>query len=175
MKIRILTILTTAVVLVAVFAFLPEHHAQNLKSITMAVAYVQNGAPIQINSATHSTDFLLSKAEIKNVSDRAVRSVTFGVFLHAVPASPQTAMLISSREIPAHLKPGETHTVDVLDLTFDQAQEKAVQLKSNTVIAEFGILAVKMDDGSVWSTDAQGNGGFGRVNPGGAPTVRPHS
>ena len=171
MKSKIPIILAATLVLLPVLAFSPVHQAQDLKSISMEVAYVQNGAPIRINSATHSIDFLLSKAEIQNVSGRAVRSVTFGVFLHAVPASPQTSMLISSREIPTHLKPGETQTVDVLDLTFDQAQEKAVQLKSNTVIAEFGILAVKMDDGSVWSADAQG--GFGRVNAGGASTVRP--
>lgn len=172
MKSRILIILGSTIALVALFAFSPVHQAQNLKSITMAVAYVQDAAPIQINSATHSTDFLFNKAEIKNVSERAIRSVTFGVFLHAVPSSTQTSMLVSTREIPTHLKPGETRTVDVLDLTFDQAQEKAAQLKSNTVVAEFGILAVKMDDGGTWTGEAQSNGGFGRINAGGATTIR---
>lgn len=172
MKSRIFIILGSTLALVALFAFSPVHQAQNLKRITMEVAYVQDSAPIQINSATHATDFLFSKAEIKNVSDHAVRSVTFGVFLHAVPPSAQTSMLVSTREIPTHLKPGETRTVDVLDLTFDQAQEKAAQLKSNPIVAEFGILAVKMDDGGIWSSDAQNNGGFGKTSAGGQSSVR---
>lgn len=172
MKSRILVILGIAFALVVFFAFSPVRHAQNLKGITMAVAYVQDAAPVQINSVTHGTDFLFSKAGVKNISERAVRSITFGVFFHAAAPTSEAPIMVSSREIPTHLKPGETRTLDVLDLTFDQAQEKAAPFKSNGIVAEFGILAVKMDDGSAWSTDAQRNGGFGRVNAGGEPIVR---
>ncbi|HLZ49821.1 MAG TPA: hypothetical protein VKP61_03655 [Candidatus Acidoferrum sp.] len=164
MKTRILVVVVMTLTLVVVFSLSPTHHAQNLKSIVTAVAYVQDEAPVQINSATHGTDFLFSKAEVKNVSEHAVRSVTFGVFIHSSASDHEAPIMASSREIPTHLKPGETRTLDVLDLTLDQAQAKAAQLKSDSVIAEFGILSVKMDDGTTWSTDAERNGGFGRVN-----------
>ena len=163
MKTRVLSILTVALIVILVFAFSPEHHAQNLKSITMAVAYVQEGSPVQINSTTHGTDFLFSKAEVKNVSDHAVRSITFGVFLHSATGNHEPGILASSREIPTRLKPGESRTLDVLDLALDQAQAKAAQLKSDSVIAEFGILSVKTDDGGTWNADAERNGGFGRI------------
>lgn len=163
MKTRGLIIIAAALVLFVAFAFSPPRHAQNLKSISMEVAYVQNGAPVQINSTTHSIDFLFSKADVKNVSEHAVRSITFGVFLHDASANPQPPIMVSSREIPAHLKPGETRTLDVLDLTLDQAQAKAALLPSPSVIAEFGILSVRMEDGTSWSTDAEKNGGFGRI------------
>jgi hypothetical protein len=114
MRTRIVTILVIAFGLVTLFAFSPVHHAQDLKSISMAVAYVQDAAPVQINSATHGTDFLFSKAEVKNVSEHAVRSITFGVFFHGATPNSETPLLVSGREIPTHLKPGESRVVDVL-------------------------------------------------------------
>jgi hypothetical protein len=163
MKARISTVLAIALTLVAVLAFSRTHHAQNSKSIVMAVAYVQDAAPVHINSTTHGTDFLFRKAEVKNVSRHVVRSVTFGVFLHETAPNHGASIMASSREIPTNMKPGETRNLDVLDLSLDQAQEKAARLKSESVIAEFGILSVKLDDGSVWSCDAQRTGTFGRI------------
>ena len=164
MRTRISVALAFAVALFVAFAFAPTHRGQGFKKMAMEVAYVQDGAPVQIDSVTHGVDFLLGKAEIKNVSERTVRSVTFGVLLHETAPNKDVPILASSREIQTDIKPGTARTLDVFDLSLADAQRKAAQLKSNSVIVEFGVLAVKLEDGSTWSIDAEKAGTFGTVH-----------
>jgi hypothetical protein len=157
-KKRILTVSAIAVVLFLAFALSPTHHAQGLKTLNMSVAYVQEGAPVQLESVTHNLEFLFSKAEVKNVSDRTVRSVTFGVLL-SEPNRPEL-VLASKQEVPTDIKPGATRTVDVLALPVKEGEQTAQQFKSNQVIASFGVLSVRFDDGTSWNFDPLKSGGF---------------
>src|SRR5882762_5239857 len=102
----------------------------------------------------------MCNAEVKNVSDRAVRAVTFGVLLHGSAPNHSEPILASSREMQTDIKPGGVRTLDVLDLTVKEVQVTATQLKSDRVIAEFGILGVQFNDGGSWIFDLQKNGGF---------------
>jgi len=69
--------------------------------------------------------------------DRAVRAVTFGVLLHE--SAPNHCEPIWHRVGNANRhKTRWSTTLDVLDLTVKEVQEKATQLKSDRVIAEFG-------------------------------------
>jgi len=160
MKRRILFVVAAAFTLFLVLAFSPTPHAQGFKKIDMAIAYVQAGAPVELNSVTHGLDFVYSNAEVKNVSDRAVRAVTFGVLLHGSAPNHSEPILASSREMQTDIKPGGVRTLDVLDLTVKEVQVTATQLKSDRVIAEFGILGVQFNDGGSWIFDLQKNGGF---------------
>lgn len=65
-KKRILTVSAITVVLFLAFALSPTHHARGLKTLNMSVAYVQEGAPVQLESVTHNLEFLFSKADVKN-------------------------------------------------------------------------------------------------------------
>ena len=58
----------------------------------------------------------MCNAEVKNVSDRAVRAVTFGVLLHGSAPNHSEPILASSREMQTDIKPGGVRTLDVLDL-----------------------------------------------------------
>jgi hypothetical protein len=160
MKRRIVVVAAVAFTLFVVFALSPARHAQGFKKFDLKVAYVQDGAPVQLNSLTHDVEFLYSKAEVKNVSDRTVRSVTFGVLLHETAPNRSAPILASSREIQTDIKPGGVRTIEVLDLPMKVAQQKATELKSNRVVAEFGILGVGFDDGSSWRFDLQKKGAF---------------
>lgn len=145
------------VVFVAV-ALSPTHHAQGLKTLNMYAAYVQEGAPVQLESVTHNLEFLFSKADVKNVSDRTVRSVTFGVLL-SEPNRPEL-VLASRQEVPTDIKPGATRAVDVLALPVKEGEQTALQFRSNQVIVSFGVLGVRFDDGTSWNFDPLKNGGF---------------
>ena len=124
----------------------------------MYAAYVQEGAPVQLESVTHNLEFLFSKADVKNVSDRTVRSVTFGVLL-GEPNRPEL-VLASRQEVPTDIKPGATRAVDVLALPVKEGEQTALQFKSNQVIVSFGVLGVRFDDGTSWNFDPLKNGGF---------------
>ena len=50
--------------------------------IATTVAFEEQGLPVRISNAASSTDFLFSVVTIKNVGDRTVRSITFGVVLY---------------------------------------------------------------------------------------------
>jgi hypothetical protein len=154
MRSRILIVVAIAFCFVVAYAFSP---AQGHKKFQMVVAYVQSGAPVQLTSITHGNDFLYQKAEVKNVSDRTVESVTFGVLLHETPPNQSEPIVAVSQQVPTDIKPGQIRSVDVLALHPNQAQERASQLKSNTVIAEFGVLGVQFEDGSSWTFDSDKN------------------
>lgn len=154
MKSRILIVIAIASCFVVANAF---SLAPGRKKLEMVSAYVESGAPVQLTSITSGTDFLYQKAEVRNVSDRTVESVTFGVLLHEKPPNESEPVVVVSQRVPTNIKPGQTHSVDVLALRPNQAQEKASQLKSNTVIAEFGVLGVQFDDGSSWTFNLDKN------------------
>ena len=154
MKSRILIVIAIASCFVVANAFSP---APGRKKLEMVSAYAESGAPVQLTSITFGTDFLYQKAEVRNVSDRIVESVTFGVLLHEKPPNESEPVVAVSQRVPTDLKPGQTHSVDVLALRPNQAQEKASQLKSNTVVAEFGVLGVQFEDGSSWTFDLDKN------------------
>src|SRR6266478_35509 len=162
---RILTVAVTAFTLLAMFALAPTRSAQGFKKLTMEVTFAQEGAPVQLGSVTHGVDFLLSRAEVKNVSDRTIRSVTFGVLLHEAGPIRGESILAASREIQTDIKPGSVRTLDVLALSLKESQEKAAHLKTNPAIAEFGILGVQYEDGGSWTFDAQKVGTFASAKP----------
>jgi hypothetical protein len=154
MRNRILVVMSIAFCFVVAFAFSP---AQGRKKFDMVSAYVQSGAPVQLTSITHGMDFLYQKAEVRNVSDRTVSSVTFGVLLHETDPNQSEPIIAVSQQVPTDIKPGQVRSVNVLGLRTKEAQEKASQLKSNTVVAEFGVLGVQFDDGGSWTFDLEKN------------------
>lgn len=134
MRTRILVVISIAFCFVVAFAF----------------------SPAQLTSITHGIDFLYQKAEVKNVSDRTVSSVTFGVLLHETDPNQSKPIVALSQQVPTDIKPGQVG-VDVLGLRTKESQEKASQLKSNTVVAEFGVLGVQFEDGGSWTFDLEKN------------------
>jgi hypothetical protein len=165
MKSRILILIAATMVVFAAFAFSPARQAQERRTIETSVAYIQEGAPVQLLSATHSLEFLFNKAEVKNISARAVRSVTFGVLL-SEPGKTDF-ILASKQEVPTDIKPDAVRVVDVLDLSPKDAEQKAIQFRSPRIVAGFGILGVRFDDGTIWSFDPLKNGGFAQGREGG--------
>ena len=157
-KHRILVASSAAVIIFAVFAFAPPRYALAHKSFDMSVAYVQEGAPVQLESVTHTLDFLLSKSEVKNISNNTVRFVTFGVLLSQPGSS--DVFLAARQEVPTDIKPGAVRSVDVLALPVKEAQQKALQFRSNKVTAMFGVMEVRFEDGTLWTVDPVKNGGF---------------
>lgn len=157
---RLLIACTVVIAAFLIFTFTSARHAQVRKSFAMVDTFVQAGSPLQLGTVSHGSDFFLRKAEVTNTSDRTIVSVTFGIFLREAPPSQADATFASSREIPSNIKPNETRTLDILQLTVKEAREKATQLKTNTVLAESGVLAVQFEDGGSWNSDAQQKGRF---------------
>lgn len=160
MQRRVGVILAVIAVTLLVFAFAPNRNAQNLKRFTMQSAYVQTGAPVHLASVTYGLDFLFQKAEVENVSDKTVRAVTFGVLLHETSGPKSEPILAATRTIQTNIAPGQTRSIDVLDFSLSEAEQKGVQLKSANVIAEYGIVSVQSDDGTTWNSDYQNSGSF---------------
>ena len=160
---RVLVTLALAVlVLMGILAISPRRQAQNLKHLTFVIAYKQAGAPIDIQSVTHTMDFLYGSATVTNVSDQIVRSISFGVLMHETGPDWSKPTLASSREIATNLRPGETRSIDIEDLPIRDAKQKASELRSNPVPLEFGILSVQFADGTTWNYDWRGQGGFNK-------------
>lgn len=155
-RVRIVAAALVGALALAAVAFAPGQHAQSLPRLDFNVAYAQKGAPVQIVSVTHSMEFLLDKASVKNLGDHTLRSVTFGVLL-------DNYILASKQEVPTNIQPGDTRELDVLTATLKEVRQASTALPNlpkNTVKVWFGITAVKFDDGSVWSVDPVTEGGF---------------
>lgn len=155
---RIPILIALTLIAFVALAFSPARHAQGHKRFEPSIAYVQQNAPVQLVSVTHSMEFLFSKAEVKNISSHTVRSVTFGVLL-SEPGKTDF-LLASKQEVPTDIKPDSVRTMDVLDFPIKDAQQKAVQFQSPRVTAAFGVLSVRFEDGTTWSFDPLTNGGF---------------
>ncbi|MGB8476068.1 MAG: hypothetical protein WCE61_18455, partial [Candidatus Acidiferrum sp.] len=160
MKRRISFVVTLALVLFVAFALTPKRQADGLKRFSMHDAYVQAGSPVRLNSVTHGAEFLFESTEVTNVSNKIVRSVTFGVLLHEAGPIHAEPTLAASREIATNIRPGQTAKVAVDDFTVTKARQKSSQLRSNRVVYEFGVLSVLFDDSSTWAFDWRKNGAF---------------
>jgi hypothetical protein len=151
-------IVGAALILFATFALTPIQRAQGTR-IEMQMAYHQKDAPTHIKSVTNGSEFLFESAQVVNDSNKVIRSVTFGVLLHDMGPDPNKTVLLSSREISTNIMAGESRSLEILDLPISKARQEAARLKSGRALAEFGILAVQFDDGSLWNFDWQGEGG----------------
>jgi hypothetical protein len=162
-KLRLLMLVLAVLALFTAFS-VSSYYAQGAKKMDMRDAFVQEGSPIQLVGVTHSVDFLLSKAEVLNTSDRTVTSVTFGTVLREKTAVPSEPIFLSSREIPTNIKPGETRTLMILDVTTKDVQRKAATFRSNAVVVESGVLRVEFADGGYWEYDLKKTGDFGPIS-----------
>jgi hypothetical protein len=138
--------------------FVPSRSAQTVK-VSLNVIYDQEGAPVEIISVTSDTQYYFTKAEVKNVSDRRIQSVTFGVLLHEV-GSRQNGILISKREVPTDILPGASRSMDTFGAQTKIAREQAMKFKSSPVAADFGVLQVQFEDGGSWRSPAEDNKSF---------------
>lgn len=158
MKRLLVTICVIVPLVLVVFALSPR--AQNAKRFTFEIAFIQKAAPIQMPSVTHGVNFLYQSAEVKNTSDRTIRSITFGVLAHEIGPNWNKPTLVASREIATNISPGQTISVDVADAPVGDIQQKVSELKSNPVGLEFGILGVQFADDTTWQYDWQSAGSF---------------
>jgi hypothetical protein len=126
----------------------------------METAFVQKDAAVNLDSVTHTLEFLYQRAAVKNVSDRTVQAVTFGVLLHDTDNPGVAPILAASRTVQIDIKPGELRDVEINAFPRDDAQSKAAVLKSSGVKAEFGVLGVQFDDGGSWEFDWRPVGAF---------------
>ena len=155
---RSMLVVAAVIVLLAVFAITPVQRAQGTNRIDLKVTYQQKDAPAHIKSVTHGLEFLFQSAQVVNDSSKVIRSVTFGVLLHDMGANPNKTILLSSREISTNLGAGESRSLEILDLPMTKARQEASHLKTGPALAEFGVLAVQFDDGSIWNFDWQSEG-----------------
>jgi hypothetical protein len=157
MRRRLFIVALTVGVFLAVI-FVPSRYAQTVK-VSLNVVYAQEGAPVEIISVTSDTQYFFSKAEVKNVSDRRIQSVTFGVLLHEV-ASRQNGIIITKREIPTDILPGASRSMDTFGVQTKIAREQATNFKSSPVAADFGVLEVQFEGGGSWRSPAEDNKSF---------------
>jgi hypothetical protein len=163
MKSKLLIAIGIVFAILASVTFFPSPHAQVRKSLVFLDAFDEEGAPFQLGTVTHTTNFLLDKAEVTNtLSDRTIRSITFGAVLHESGPVGTEPVFISTHEISTNIKPGETRSLDILELPAKEGRELATRFKSNSVVVEFGVTNVQFDDGSTWGFDIKKYGTFTR-------------
>lgn len=158
MKRLLVSICVVVPLVFTILALAPR--AQNTKRFTFENAFVQEGAPVQMRSITHGLKFLFQSAEVKNISDQTVRSITFGVLAHNSGPDWNKSVLVAKREIATNISPGQTVSVDVDDAQVENIQQKVSELASNPVGIEFGILGVQFEGDTTWQYDWERSGSF---------------
>lgn len=158
MKRLLISICVVVPLVFTILALAPR--AQNAKRFTFENAFVQDGAPVQMQSITHGLKFLFQSAEVKNVSGQTIRSITFGVLAHNIGPDWNKPILVAKREIATNIDPGQKVSVDVDDAQVDKIQQKVSELVSNPVGIEFGILGVQFADDTTWQYDWERSGSF---------------
>jgi len=129
--------------------------------IATTVAFEEQGLPVRISNAASSTDFLFSVVTIKNVGDRTVRSITFGVVLYyAKPNSSMQPLLLTSTRIQTNISPGAEANVHPNVMKFGSLETDLRERALVSVITDLGISKIEFDDGTFWSFEIQPGGGF---------------
>jgi hypothetical protein len=153
--------LTVACVLVFGLAFLlvvPAHYAQVTKKLILNAIFTQENSPVELISVTSDVDYLFSKAEVKNNSDKTIQSITVGVFTHENAGEQKP--ILTRHELFTDIKPGASRSVDTFGILRKLAHEQTNQMKSNPITLDFGILQVQFIDGSSWHSTAETTGAF---------------
>lgn len=155
---RLLIILALTVGSFLAVLFVPSRYAQTVK-ISLNAIYLQDGAPVQLISVTSDTQYFFSKAEIKNISERRIQSVTFGVLLHEA-GNRKDGIIVTKHEIPTDILPGASRSMDTFGVQTKIAREQATNFKSNPVAVDFGVLEVQFEDGGLWRSPAEDKKSF---------------
>jgi hypothetical protein len=138
--------------------FIPTRYAQTGK-VNLYVIYLQDAAPAQIISVMNDTQYFFTKAQVKNVSQRRIQSITFGVLLHEA-GNRKDGIIVTKHDIPTEILPGTSRSMDTFGVQVKTAREEAMKFKSTPVVADFGILEVQFEDGGSWHSPAEDNKSF---------------
>jgi hypothetical protein len=150
---RILSVALFTALASCLVLFIPSRYAQTVKKLDLNVSYCQDGAPITILSATSDLDYFFTKAEVSNVSERRITSITVGVFMHET-GGVSDSVLVSKHEIPTDLQPGATRSIDTFGVRAKVARQQAMFFKKTPVAVDFGVLEAQFEDGGTWHSTA---------------------
>jgi hypothetical protein len=153
--------LTVACVLLFGLAFLlivPAHYAQVTKRLILNAIFTQENSPVELISVTSDVDYLFSKAEVKNNSDKTIQSITVGVFTHENVGEQKP--ILTKHELFTDIKPGASRLVDTFGILRKLAHEQTNQMNTNPITLDFGILEVQFIDGSSWHSTGERTGAF---------------
>jgi hypothetical protein len=120
----------------------------------------QPGAPLEIDSVKSTEQYLYEEVKVKNLSDRTIISVVFGILLSEVGNNPVKPVLMKSEPIPVTLTPGEGRIVKTRILTPNEASANAGFPSASGIKNELRILSVRFLDGTEWSSEEDPVGGL---------------
>jgi beta-lactamase regulating signal transducer with metallopeptidase domain len=108
----------------------------------------QAGAPIRVLRATGDGQFCFSRVGVRNISEKAVNSITFiGVVEHARRTEP--AIVVRSTPVPVSLEPGATIELSVALLPIVELLQWKAE-KGYVAQATLGLVEVGFGDGHRW-------------------------
>jgi hypothetical protein len=159
----------TVLLIVCGYALVNGRHQSAGLRLTFAPG--QPNSPVTILSVTSGTDFLFRVIRAKNVSDKPVGSLTFGVMVHALAstgAPTPPPVYEPFPPVPVSIASGAVANVDVPVLRPAKALQDAAHLGAD-LEAELGVVKVDFADGTSWQYDPRTKGGFGGFVLNGAP------